>query len=683
MTTATITPPPQAQTKPALLSKQGWVWTALLAAGFIALFFDFIWRMFLIAIGAKSPNVRDVLHHLIYGHFSQDWSHALVIPFISLYYIAQKRQQLLATPRRIFWPGLAVLFFGLFAYAFWIMPGRNDMFQGYSVIIALFGLVLFLLGPAMMKVLWFPIVYLVFAVKVSDGVWERIAWQLQQIAAKCAALMLNIFGIDATVDGSTINLYRGLQKLEPLNVAEACSGLRMLMAFVALGVAMAFHFDRAWWQRLIMVLLCVPIAVAVNVGRVTTLGVLHLTAPEFAKGDTHKFVGLLMLIPALLVYMLLGWVLDKIIIRDENESDTKAPAPVTAPMAPAKPARIGGGVALGSLLALLVGGCYAFLAAYYVPDAMGMDLSPSAAASLLVVTALALIACGVMARRLTRSFSGAQQVSMAIAAGVLFSGVAILWGTLRINDVVRQKQPIALREKLYMVPKTLGDWQLKYEDNSMSEEVLEVLGTKDYFTRIYEDQSPSMKGQVGRIAKLHVAYYTGTPDTVPHVPTRCYVAGGMEPRKDEVRTIRLSSDEGARFMRKEDDGSWTVVSNVAKGRVRVPQLDIPVTLFTFAPPGKPDANVLYFFSANGKFLASPNDVRIKGFDFRDRYSYYCKIEVAFDDVSDPDLAMKRAESLLNVAMPEILACLPDWAEVKARERQKKSKGGAKIQTAGH
>ena len=60
----------------------------------------------------------------------------------------------------------------------------------------------------------------------------------------------------------------------------------------------------------------------------------------------------------------------------------------------------------------------------------------------------------------------------------------------------------------------------------------------------------------------------------------------------------------------------------------------------------------YFFVANGKFLAGPNDVRLKGFDLRDKHSYYCKVQVTVG-VQDQELAAERIESLLTELMPEI------------------------------
>jgi exosortase len=112
---------------------------------------------------------------------------------------------------------------------------------------------------------------------------------------------------------------------KPLNIAEACSGMRMLMAFMALGVAMAYTGFRRWWQRAALVLLGIPTAIAVNILRVTTLSVLILFDTDFAAGDFHTFIGLLWLVPAFLMYLGLMWVLRQIVIEE--------PAVAAAPQA--------------------------------------------------------------------------------------------------------------------------------------------------------------------------------------------------------------------------------------------------------------------------------------------------------------------------------------------------------------
>lgn len=629
------------------LSRAEWVWIALLAGAFIALHWSIITRTYRIAV----------------SQWGGDWSHALAIPFISIYYIYTKRDELAALPRSTCWPGLLLLFAGIFSFAFWIAPGRNDMFQGYSMIVALFGVTLFVLGPAMMRVLWFPILFLVFAVKVSDRLWENIAAKLQLLAAHSATVVLNILGIHAEVHGSTIDIYRDLELLGKLNVAEACSGLRMLMAFVALGVAVAFIFDREWWQRLVMVLFTVPIAIAVNVGRVTVMGVLYVVNPELSAGDFHKFVGLLMLFPALALFLLLGWVLDQILIRDDAPSlpAGNANTRIVSDDIPERKDWIVAGLIWGSLLTLLVGACYFLLIASVRPGFLGTSISLNASRVGLALGLTALIATLIYAIRYTRGNDARRcaSITTAISGGVLFSSVLGIHGILWANEYVLHKEPVPLREQLFMLPAKMGDWEMISEDPKLSDEMLEALGTTLYLSRHYGDTSHQGPGSV---VKLHLAYYTGTPDTVPHVPERCWVAAGIQHLGMTYPTLTLPSDK----LRREPDGTFTAESKLA-GRVRVPADRFNTTVFTFGTPSdkSKQSNVVYFFLANGKALPTPDRVRAQGFDPRDKYAYYCKVEVGMFDVADPEEAVRRASAFLSAALPEILACLPDWHDVQA------------------
>jgi exosortase len=273
------------------------------------------WRIALI-VALFVPLHWDIIGRLIrFAWTDGDWSHAFIVPLISLYFVHQRRDDLKAIEPRTCWWALPLLLIGMAGYFLSIYPIRNDMLKGYFMILEIFAIVLLLAGPRVIMITWLPIVYLVFAVKVSQKYWTIIAENLQLLAAKSSVVTLQLFGIDATVSGTTIDLWHGMQPLGSLNVAEACSGLRMLMTFIALGVAMAYLWDRPWWARLTMVLLTVPIAVVVNVGRVTVIGLLYLIDPKYSAGDFHLFMGMLMLIPACGLFLLLGWVLNKIVLH--------------------------------------------------------------------------------------------------------------------------------------------------------------------------------------------------------------------------------------------------------------------------------------------------------------------------------------------------------------------------------
>ena len=108
-----------------------------------------------------------------------------------------------------------------------------------------------------------------------------------------------------------------------LNVEEACSGMRLMMAFVTLGVAMAYLGDRPAWQRLVMVAACLPIAVFCNAVRVTTTGLFFIYGhEELARGTPHQLLGFVMLAVALGLFSLLGYVLSRLFIEEPDGTDT-------------------------------------------------------------------------------------------------------------------------------------------------------------------------------------------------------------------------------------------------------------------------------------------------------------------------------------------------------------------------
>jgi exosortase len=314
-----------------LISRDAWVRIGVVGLLFVLLFNDFLYRAF----GFSFDGGFHFRGYVSDGN----WSHALVVPLISLYFLYQHREELRRTPVRTGWLGLIPLILGIVFYALAIGPtafgadeaGReaamslrafgNDTAKGYAMILALAGVVWLMAGGRMLRLCWFPIAYLVFAVKISDRIWESIAFKLQGIAAAASGVAINVLGLplDLTADvaGNTIDIFQGVNKVgEGLNVAEACSGLRMLMTFIALGVAVAYLAERPWWARVIMVLLTVPIAILVNVGRVTALGLLYPYNKDLATGDFHLFIGMLMLLPALALFMLVGWVLNQLFVPE-------------------------------------------------------------------------------------------------------------------------------------------------------------------------------------------------------------------------------------------------------------------------------------------------------------------------------------------------------------------------------
>ena len=257
--------------------------------------------------------------------YQADWGHTLVIPFIAGWFVWLNREKILAEPLRPSVTGLVLVVFGVAWFSLCSlgpMLFRHHNLMGAGVGLTIFGLVLAICGWRAMKWLWFPIFYLVaFSQTISDRFLELLTFELQGIATIGAEVGLSAIGYDVARTGHTLDIYENGQII-PINIAEACSGMRMLVAFLALGVAMAYRGLDNFWLRTVLVLAAFPTAIFINILRVMTLGILATYDTDFAAGDFHSMVGMLWLIPAFFIYLGIMWILKMMLFDDEDEDDS-------------------------------------------------------------------------------------------------------------------------------------------------------------------------------------------------------------------------------------------------------------------------------------------------------------------------------------------------------------------------
>jgi exosortase len=254
-----------------------------------------------------------------------DWGHTLVIPFIAGWFVWLNREKILAQPFRPSLTGVVLVVIGVAWFSMTSLGPvllRHHNLMGAGVGLTIFGLVLALCGWSAMKWLWFPVFYLVaFSQTISDRFLEVITFELQGIATIGAEIGLSLIGYDVSRTGHTIDIYDD-GRVIPINIAEACSGMRMLVAFLALGVAMAYRGLDNVWLRLMLILAAFPTAIFVNILRVMTLGILATYDSDFAAGDFHSMIGMLWLLPAFFIYLGVMWILKMMLIDDEEDEKT-------------------------------------------------------------------------------------------------------------------------------------------------------------------------------------------------------------------------------------------------------------------------------------------------------------------------------------------------------------------------
>ena len=254
---------------------------AVLASAFLALYFPFILTM------EYDWRTND------------NFSHGYFIPVIAGYMIYWRREEF---TKYVFSPSnWGIIFVGLGLLQLLIAKiGTEYFLQRTSMIIVLFGIALFLFGKSITKKLSFPLIYLIFMIPIPAIIWNSFAFPMQLFASSITETVIRAFGIPVYREGNIINLAE-----TTLEVVDACSGLRSLTSMLALSAAISYFSNLPIARKWIIFLSAVPIAIFVNIVRLTaTAALASRYGSEVAQGFLHDFSGWLTFVVGLA--MLLG-----------------------------------------------------------------------------------------------------------------------------------------------------------------------------------------------------------------------------------------------------------------------------------------------------------------------------------------------------------------------------------------
>ena len=248
-------------------------------------------------------------HFVFIWSTDENYSHGFLVPFISLYFANMAARKGPVALRSGLMIGLALIGMAIGIQLTTIIipfPAAGD----YALVLALTGGCAILAGWEALKRYWFAFFFLIFMIPLPVAFYSMIASPLQFLVSQLATSMLNVIGIPALCEGTTITLPGGNQ----LFVAEACSGMRQLTGFLALTTAWAYISARPLWHRTLLIGLSIPIAMTANVVRVTMTGVVtHALDPKYASGAFHTLEGLAMMGLGLLMLSTFSWLLDQLI----------------------------------------------------------------------------------------------------------------------------------------------------------------------------------------------------------------------------------------------------------------------------------------------------------------------------------------------------------------------------------
>jgi exosortase len=256
------------------------------------------------------------------------YSHGYLVPLFSLYLLWSRRDSF-CWDGPSWWGvpfialGVGLCLAGRYLYFFWL----NQV----ALLPLVAGAVLLLGGWRTLRWAATAIAFLAFMIPLPYRLQVSLAMPLQQIGTTASVYALQTLGLAPYADGNRIIL-KGM----PLEVAEACSGLGMLVVFFAIATAYALVSSRPWLDRSVAIISAIPIAVLCNVVRITITGLLYvLVGQEQGERYFHGPAGWLMMLLALMFLMLemrtLDWVFPPRKVRERSSRPTVFVAGLGAP----------------------------------------------------------------------------------------------------------------------------------------------------------------------------------------------------------------------------------------------------------------------------------------------------------------------------------------------------------------
>lgn len=269
--------------------------TVILSLGLVVWFFGFVPRYGL----ERSSSVGGWLKGAWNGE--TDYEHGILFPFVIAGLIIYQFKRLRAVATK---GSLTGLYFVLLGTALYAISYRTiqPRIGAAALPFVVWGGCYFLWGWQTARLLLFPLFFFWMAVPLPS--FQQATTHLQLLATSMAHHGSNLFGVETRVVGTTILPVHGDWK--PLDIATGCSGIRSLMALIMISSAWAYVANIKLWQKVVLFLMALPLAILGNALRVTSIFVIaEYGNAEWAAGTWHDWSGLLLFYPFSLFLLLL------------------------------------------------------------------------------------------------------------------------------------------------------------------------------------------------------------------------------------------------------------------------------------------------------------------------------------------------------------------------------------------
>ena len=246
-----------------------------------------LWRAAIIRLGAAWAALMALAFTEWQAMAGQWWhsstyTHVLLVP-VMIGWLVMGRAPLLARLRPMCWaPALAGMAGAVLLWVAGRLAGFAEVAEAGAVAMLIAGVPL-LWGPRVSLALLFPLAYMAFLVPVGD----ELIPMLQMITAHLTIALVHLSHVRATIDGVFINTPAGL-----FEVAQACSGVKFLVAMIAFGTFAAHVCFVSWRRRAVFMVACVVVPVLANGVRAWgTVYVAQFKGAAYAGGVDHLIYG--------------------------------------------------------------------------------------------------------------------------------------------------------------------------------------------------------------------------------------------------------------------------------------------------------------------------------------------------------------------------------------------------------
>ncbi|MHC4324652.1 MAG: exosortase [Planctomycetota bacterium] len=274
---------------------------AFLASGFV--FVVFLWSYW--------PGLVELWK---LWRLSDEYSSGLLVPFLAVYVLWARRHDIACCPVK---PSL----WGLFAFAgvqlfrlFGLLYNYSSA-ERLSIVLSIAALILLLFGWKFFRKMSPILLFLCLMLPLPSTFRQNLGLNLQRWATSSAVFCLEVIGYAVIQDGHTIDI-GGVS----VAVLEACNGLRMITAFFVISGLVVLLVQRAWWEKLVILVSSLPIAILCNTVRLTITAIFFtILEGEYWEQIFHDFGGYAMMPLALAAVVGELWLLAKLTVLPTKE----------------------------------------------------------------------------------------------------------------------------------------------------------------------------------------------------------------------------------------------------------------------------------------------------------------------------------------------------------------------------